>query len=391
MISQRLKQVRLARGLSLEALAAKMGGLVTKQALSKYEHDKAKPSRQVLVKLAAALQVDAAYLWSEPTITVELTAYRKRARLPKKEQERIEHLVCHLLEERVRLQMRIHQRHSMDLPLKAFKVKCLEDADRAADELRGRWNLGMDPIASVVDVLEAHHIHVLEIDTDDRFDGIASVAYDSQRKSISATVVARRGLPGERQRLDFLHELGHLVLDVQSGCDEEKAAFRFGAAFLAPAEILFQEIGTKRLSVLPQELLLFKKRYGMSVQSLLYRLKDLSIITASSYRQWCIDINRLGWRKNEPLDRPPEQPIWLRQSVLRAVSEGLITADEVKDILGEDIDSGQPLTLIQRKALMQLPLEERRRILADQADRIATQYETPSDWQALEGEDVVEY
>ena len=35
MICQRLKQLRLARGLSLDALAAEMGGIVTKQALSK--------------------------------------------------------------------------------------------------------------------------------------------------------------------------------------------------------------------------------------------------------------------------------------------------------------------------------------------------------------------
>ena len=33
----RLKQLRLARGLSLDELAAAMGGIVTKQALSKYE------------------------------------------------------------------------------------------------------------------------------------------------------------------------------------------------------------------------------------------------------------------------------------------------------------------------------------------------------------------
>ena len=35
MLADRLRHVRLARGFSLEALAATMGGIVTKQALSK--------------------------------------------------------------------------------------------------------------------------------------------------------------------------------------------------------------------------------------------------------------------------------------------------------------------------------------------------------------------
>ena len=40
----RIKQLRLARGLSLDGLAQAMGGLVTKQSLSKYEKGLTKPS-----------------------------------------------------------------------------------------------------------------------------------------------------------------------------------------------------------------------------------------------------------------------------------------------------------------------------------------------------------
>ena len=43
-IAKRLKQLRLTPGLPLEALSAEMGGIVTKQALSKYELGKATPS-----------------------------------------------------------------------------------------------------------------------------------------------------------------------------------------------------------------------------------------------------------------------------------------------------------------------------------------------------------
>lgn len=391
MISHRLKQLRLARGLSLDALAAEMGGIVTKQALSKYERGKAQPSREVLNKLAGALKVKSAHLWSKPAIQIELTAYRKKARLAKKEQERIENLVRQTLEERVQLQALIRQDNGVDLPIREFKVASLDDADRAADEMRQRWNLGTDPIASVVDVLEEHHIHVLEIDASDRFDGIAAIAYDEERQRKAAAVVARQGLPGERQRLYFLHELGHLVLDVSRDCDEEKAAFRFAAAFLAPAEVVRREVGQNRAFIQPQELLLLKQRFGMSIQALLYRLRDLQVITESSYKKWCIDISRLGWRKEEPLESPPEQPTWLRQNVLRAISEGVITQEQAQDLLEERIEMERPLTLIQKQKFMQLPLEERRRILAEQAVKFVTYYEQNREWKEMEGGDFVEY
>ena len=88
MIGRRLQQLRLARGLSLEALAAAIGGVVTKQSLSKYEQGKATPSPVVLNRLAEALQVKASHLWSEPSIHVEFLAYRKGAALSKGEQAR---------------------------------------------------------------------------------------------------------------------------------------------------------------------------------------------------------------------------------------------------------------------------------------------------------------
>lgn len=390
MIDQRIKQLRLARGLSLEALAAEMGGLVTKQALSKYEHGKAQPSRDVLNKLAAALKVKAAYLWREPDVTVTFVAYRKKSRLPKREQEKIESFVRQSLEERIQLQNLIQQHNGVDLPIQELPVKQEEDAEGAARDLRTRWNLGLDPIASMVNVLEDHHVHVLEIDASEKFDGISALARDDKDIQ-AAAVVTRRGVAGERQRLNLAHELGHLVLKVSKNVDEEKAAFRFGAALLAPAEAVLREVGEKRSFVQPQELLLIKRRFGLSIQALLYRLRDLDVITESYYKQWCIDINRLGWRKEEPLEMPPEEPHWLRQSILRAVSEEVLTQEEAERILGEELEVEEPLSLIERRAFMNLPIEERRRILAEQARKMATHYEKDSEWKDYQGGDIVEY
>jgi len=382
MIGQRLRQLRLAHGLSLEELAAKMGGIVTRQSLSKYEHGKMRPSLVVVNKLATTLGVKATDLWSEPTIHVEFIAYRRGSGLPKRERERIESLVSQKLEERVRLQELIGQTNGAAVPVQALHVKTVEDAEPRAREIRERWNLGLDSIASVMGVLESHCIHGVEIDAGDRFDGISAVAYDQEQRVKAAGVVTRCGIAGERQRLNLTHELGHLVLRTPEDMDPrdiEKSAFRFGAAFLAPADTVRREIGSHRRRIALRELLLLKKRFGMSIQALLYRLRDLSIITETHYQQWCREINRRGWRKQEPSELPPEKPQWMHQSVLRAVAEGLVTKETAERMLGEAVEMEQPLSLVERLAFMELPLEERRRILAKQAEKMAGFYEPGSD------------
>ncbi len=391
MVGPRLRQLRLAHGLSLDGLVARIGGVVTKQALSKYEQGKAQPSPVVLSKLAEALGVKAAYLWSEPAIRVDFVAYRKGSRLPKSEQARVESLVAESLEARVHLQELLGHTAELTLPVQRLEVHGMEDAEEAAATLRQQWELGADPIANVTDVLEHHFVHVIEIEADAKFDGISATAFDQEQRLRAAAVVTRKGIPGERQRLDLAHELGHLVLNIPESEDPERAAFRFGAAFLAPAAVLRQEVGHKRLFVQSEELLLLKRRFGISIQALLFRLKDLGIIGESYYRQWCIDINRLGWRKHEPMELPPERPQWMRQGVLRALAEGLVSHDEAEKMIGEPLRAEVPLPVIERRAFMKLPLEERRRLLAEQAVRLAEHYEQDTEWREVEGGDLVEY
>lgn len=367
MIAERLKQLRMARGLSLDGLAEQIGGIVTKQAISKYETGKARPTPTVLQALAGALGVKAAELLRAPEIAVEFIAYRKGSGLRKKEQGQVENLVARVLEERVRLQEMTGETEAFNVPVRSLAVRDPEDAEGAAEGLREQWRLGLAPIAGVVSVLEDHLIHVIEIDADEKFDGISAVTTDTEGTLRGAAVVTRRGLPGERQRMNLAHELGHIVLDVPEDVDEEKAAFRFAGAFLAPAQALYREVGLKRAFVQGEELVMLKLKYGISVQALLYRLQALGIIGPAHYRQWCIAINRQGYRKQEPYGLEPERPQWLRRMVLRALSEGLMTREEGERVLGEQLDrESLSDNVLERKSLARLSVEERRKLLSGQ-------------------------
>ncbi len=391
MISKRLKQLRLARGLSLDALAAKLGGLVTKQSLSKYELGRAKPSPLVLNKLAAVLGVKSAHLWSEPAINVQFIAYRKGSGLSKKEQARVEALIVHALEDRARLNDLNWQSLGSRIPVQKFQIKKIDSVEDAAEKLRLEWNLGIDPIADMTGVLEDHLVHVLEVTAGEKFDGISAVAYDSDNNIKAAAVVSRCGIAGERQRLNLAHELGHLVLKIPTTIDEEKAAFRFGAAFLAPSDAIIREVGNKRAFIQPEELIMLKKRFGISIQALLYRLHDLEVITDSYYRQWCIDISRLQWKKKEPFELASEQPQWLRRNALRALAEGLLTSQEAERMLGVSLQNGEQLLYIERRLFMKLSLKERRRLMAEQAKKMVSYYGQDSESRQLQGGDIIEY
>lgn len=386
----RLRQLRLASGYSLDALAHKMEGLVTKQAISKYETGKAQPTQAVLNKLASALGVKAATLTSEPKFEVNFHGFRKRAKLRARAAEEIQSKVAALLEQRITLQGFYKHHEPARVPFKSFPVRSTEEAETAANLLRDTWELGTAPISDVTNTLEEHLIHVLELKGTEHFDGLSATAVNESGEVVGGAVVSSFESSGERQRFNLAHELGHLVMNVVGNVNEEDTANRFASAFLAPRDTVLALTGVQRHHISLSELILLKQRLGMSIQAILYRLKDLSVISETLHRGWCIDINKQGWRKNEPEALPREEPRWFRRAILQAVTESWITKEEGESMLAERLDLDEPLSLADRKAFMKLPLEERRRIMAKQAEELAEHYNSDNEWREVEGGDIIE-
>lgn len=371
MNASRLKAIRMARGLTLDQLSDAMGGVVTKQALSKYERGASVPSPRVLIALARALRVKAIDLATSPTAEVRVLAFRKKAAFSKAAQQTIESRVGLDLERRTELQELVGQRCGGEVPLWAFPVSTLDDVESAAEALRDRWSLGRDPLDKMVDVLEDHCFHVMGVDAPEQFDGMSAVA-EIEGEPVAVAVVSRNGVCRERQRFSLGHELGHLVMDPQAQVDEEKAAYRFGSAFLAPRETLLREVGTRRTDVTSAELFILKRRFGMSLAALVYRLHDLDVLSDRYCQEWWRYVNRMGWRKTEPEETPAEEPQWLLQSTLRAVSEGLVSEEYAESLLGQPLPHSEGPS--RRRAFAALPTEKRAAALAKQAAAAADFY-----------------
>jgi hypothetical protein len=73
-----------------------------------------------------------------------------------------------------------------------------------------------------------------------------------------------------------------------------------------------------------------------------------------------------------------ELPVAVYEAVVQAAETSGTT---IADLLGQrfgvsgDLSSPPPLSLLQRRAFLNLPMEERRRILAEQAEKAAPHYE----------------
>ena len=99
-------------------------------------------------------------------------------------------------------------------------------------------------------------------------------------------------------------------------------------AFLMPAETLRAEIGKHRKSMGWGELFELKRVFGVSVQALTYRCKDLGIFSNSLFRSLFDEFDRRGWRSppyEEPYAMKGEKPRRFRRLCYRALVEGAVS------------------------------------------------------------------
>ncbi len=217
----------------------------------------------------------------------------------------------------------------------ARRFNALSEADRAAQSLREHWGLGTDPIPNLVELLEEQGIKVLSVDLTN-IDGLTARVRRAQKGAVPVIVVNRKDW-GERQRFTLGHEVGHMVMDVSAKVDDEKAAHRFAGAFLMPADALWAEIGRHRTSIGGRELFYLKQLFGVSVQAITYRCKDLGIFSESLFRRLFHEFSRLGWRSppyKEPYARSAEEPTRFKRLTLRALAEGAISEPKAAELLG---------------------------------------------------------
>ena len=204
--ARRLTQARKMRGWSLRELAAQLNGVVTHAALHKYERGKMLPSSDVLLPLASVLKQSADYFFRAPTVSLSQLEFRKRTTLGVRQEEGLREKAAEFFERYLEVEQSLGVDATFKNPLEGFTIRKAEDVEAAAIRLRKAWELGMDALSNVVEMLENHHIKVYELEANAAFDGFSGWA------GAIPVIVLNKGFPLVRKRLTALHESSHLLL-----------------------------------------------------------------------------------------------------------------------------------------------------------------------------------
>jgi Zn-dependent peptidase ImmA (M78 family) len=189
-------------------------------------------------------------------------------------------------------------------------------------ELAGivREKLGLDamqPVPSVVEVLEQFGVRSIQVWSEARIDALAANFGEMPVVVLNAT------LSNDRVRFDAGHELWHVLAgecDEDIGLDDKELdgpAHEFASHLLLTDEALKQAFHGNSMVRLVQ----FKERYGISLAAMIFRARKASLISQSLYERLWKEFSRLGWRKQEPGYVPPDRPTRLEELMDTAVKD----------------------------------------------------------------------
>lgn len=352
----RLTQARQAKGWTKRHLAEQVD--VTSTAIGQFEAGVTRPRPAVLARLAQVLEVTLGFFAAgRPRAAVDAVSTHFRSLRSMRVYERdqavtfagqvwelaqaLEHHV-HLPElDLPELDLELDQRgvsteadvHTARGPAPTTSVLVGGDvvaasgrAEQAARRVRQEWGLGDRPVAHLVRLLEAHGVLVALLPFND---GRRVDAFSTASTPRPVVVLTAEKNDVYRHRFTAAHELGHLLLHHDAAPGDpahEREADAFAAELLLPRSRLAQELPA-RLD-LPR-LLALQQTWGVSVEALLYRGRELAVYSEATHRRGRIKVHDLRARGLLPTgqlrDYPGEQPLLLRRAFDTAAGHAGLT------------------------------------------------------------------
>ncbi len=175
----------------------------------------------------------------------------------------------------------------------------------------------MQPVASVIQVLELFGVRSIQVWSEARIDALAANFGEVPVVVLNAT------LSNDRVRFDAGHELWHVLAgecDEDIGLDDKELdgpAHEFASHLLLTDDALKQAFHGNSMVRLVQ----FKERYGISLAAMIFRARRAELIPQSLYERLWKEFSRLGWRKQEPGYVPPDRPTRLEELMDTAVKD----------------------------------------------------------------------
>ena len=276
-IGNNLRLVRLFRNLTLNDVASELG--VTRQFVHRWETNQAVPNNTQVTELANALNVNSSFFESMDSKRLEEHQFHFRKLRTTK--VRTKDNIIALGDIFRRLAEYLDSK--LDLPEPDFPtIECSseDDIERAAEECRRYWGLGLGPIDNMTRLLE--NSGALITDFEGLSEEVDALSICAQRPIIVRN--SAKSSPG-RLRFDLAHELGHLVMHegkVTGDKKTESEANRFASAFLLPRSSFLNEFPV--MNRMNWKLISrIKQTFKVSKAAILFRARQLGRISEQQY------------------------------------------------------------------------------------------------------------
>jgi len=202
-----------------------------------------------------------------------------------------------------------------------------DSPQEVARALREYWQMPSGPVDNLTALIERAGGIVIHLDVNTKkFDG---VYYPFP--NLPHIIFLNKNFSADRLRFTLAHELGHVVMhqlpkDVK---EMEEETNEFAAEFMMPAE----EIKNQLYNLSLEKLARLKKYWKMSMGSILVRAERLGTITKRQYRYLWSKMGKAGYKKNEPVTVPFEEPKVRNQLVEYHMSDLGYTLSELCDAM----------------------------------------------------------
>jgi Zn-dependent peptidase ImmA (M78 family)/DNA-binding XRE family transcriptional regulator len=326
----RLTQARVLAWLTKSELAEEVG--VSAAAIGQYEAGTAKPRVDLLPVLAKQLRVPIEFFATGRPLgrldtgsahfrSLRSTRAKDRAKAAAHAEQVWE--LTYALEKQIRFP-------TVDLPTIAEGTPPAQ----TAHALREAWEIGRGPVPHLAATIEARGVVVCLIPlANEAVSRVKAYSTDALGRPI-VVVTPERFKSVYEYRFTCAHELGHLLMHpnpLPGDRQQEREADQFAAEFLTPkSEIEPLLPRTVRMAVLDQ----ISKTWGVSIESVIYRMGELRLISDVSIRRAHQRLaSTAEYRREEPLTAyPGEVPTLLQEAIDLATRHGYDRADLTREL-----------------------------------------------------------
>lgn len=188
-----------------------------------------------------------------------------------------------------------------------YKIDEYENVEQIAEIVRAQWKMPLGPVKSVIETIENAGGIVFKYD-------LGTLKIDSQSQWISdipPLFFVNKAIPTDRIRFTLAHEIGHVVMHKYPTLNTEDEANRFASAFLMPKDEILEDL----IPFSFEKTVSLKIKWKVSIAAIIMRAFQLGVITFSQKRRYFTRLSALGYRTEEPIELPDEEPSLVRKLV----------------------------------------------------------------------------